>query len=381
MPNRLSNRAALVAVLTAFCVGLLASLALRPATRGADSTGGERLAHVRWRMPSAFGTNLPALGDNPAEVVLAIRAVTDDRLRIDLFEPGELVPPFSITDAVREEKVQAGYTWLGYDHGKLRTSVLFGSVPFGMVPWEYMAWWLEGGGEELAREVYTPLGMRPILCGLIGPETAGWFRTPIERREDLVGLKIRFAGLGGEVIQRLGASVTILPGGEIFQTLERGAIDATEFSLPVVDERLGFDRVARYNYFPGWHQPFTAFHLVVGERAWRDLDPPLRAAVETACTAGVARNLGRAEAMQGPVLSSFEDKGVITQLLPPSVLEALRTESEALLEEQAAADPTFARVLESQRRFSAEYARWRGLAYPDPPPPPGGADGGGTSER
>lgn len=361
----MSNRAALVAVLTAFCVGLLASLALRPATDAVDASGAARAVQLRWRMPSAFGTNLPALGDNPAEVVETIRAVTDDRLRIDLFEPGELVPPFSITDAVREQKVQAGYTWLGYDQGKLRTSVLFGAVPFGMVPWEYLAWWLEGGGEQLAQDVYAPLGVRPILCGLIGPETAGWFREPIERPEDLIGLKIRFAGLGGEVIQRLGASVTMLPGGEIFQTLERGAIDATEFSLPVVDERLGFDRVARYNYFPGWHQPFTAFHLVVGQRAWDALDAPLQSAVVASCTAGVARNLGRAEAMQGAVLRTFAERGVETRLLPDAVIAALRAESLALLDELATADATFARVLESQRAFSADYATWRELAYPE----------------
>ena len=316
-------------------------------------------------MPSAFGTNLPALGDNPAEVVQQLRLVTNDRLRIELFEPGELVPPFSIVDAVRDGKVQAGYTWLGYDQGKLGVSVLFGAVPFGMVPWEYMAWWYEGGGRQLAEEIYAPLGVRPILCGLIGPETAGWFRTPIERVDDLEGLKIRFAGLGGEVIQRLGASVTMLPGGEIFQTLERGAIDATEYSLPVVDERLGFDRVATYNYFPGWHQPFSAFHLVVGERAWRALDSPLQAAVENACAAGVARNLSRAEAMQGDVLEGFVRKGVTTRLLPDPVLSALREVSRDLLDEHAADDASFARVLESQRHFSEGYATWRTLAYPD----------------
>jgi TRAP-type mannitol/chloroaromatic compound transport system substrate-binding protein len=363
----MSPRAALVAVVTAFCVGLLASLALRPAGPDDASAHARRSGAVRWRMPSAFGTNLPALGDNPAEVVERIASVTNGRLRVELFEPGELVPPFSIVDAVREEKVQAGYTWLGYDQGKLAVSALFGAVPFGMVPWEYMAWWFEGGGEDLAVELYAPLGVRPILCGLIGPETAGWFRTSVDRAEDLRGLKIRFAGLGGVVVQRLGASVTMLPGGEIFQALERGAIDATEFSLPVVDEQLGFDRVAKFNYFPGWHQPFSAFHLVVGERAWRGLDEPLRAAVVASCTAGVARNLARAEAIQGAVLDDLAERGIETRLLPADVLTALRSASLEVLDEQARLDPDFARVLEAQRAFSAEYARWRALAYPEQP--------------
>jgi TRAP-type mannitol/chloroaromatic compound transport system substrate-binding protein len=233
-----------------------------------------------------------------------------------------------------------------------------------MEPWEYAAWWHEGGGRELGEEIYAALGVVPMLCGLIGPETAGWFRRPIESSEDLQGLKIRFAGLGGKVIQRLGASVTMLPGGEIFQALERGAIDATEFSLPVVDERLGFNRVAKFNYFPGWHQPSTAFHLVVGEGAWAALDQTARAMLETACTAATLRNLARAEALQGPVLRGFAEQGVSARLLPDDVLADLERTSHEVLAEEERANADFARVLASQRTFSADYARWRRIAYP-----------------
>jgi TRAP-type mannitol/chloroaromatic compound transport system substrate-binding protein len=361
----MSNRAALVAVITAFVVGVLASLALRPASREVVDRGDPAaLQPIRWRLPTAFGTNLPALGDNVLYLSERIAALTDGRFRTEVFEPGEVVPAFSIVDAVRDAKVQAGYTWLGYDQGKLPASVLFGAVPFGMEPWEYAAWWHEAGGRELAEDIYAELGVHPVLCGLIGPETAGWFRHPIESTQDLEGLKIRFAGLGGKVIQNLGASVTMMPGGEIFQALERGAIDATEFSLPVVDERLGFDRIAQINYFPGWHQPFTAFHLAVGDAAWAALDPAARAVVETACTAATLRNLARAEALQGAVLRGFESKGVSARSLPESVLTDLERESEILLAKEAAADPDFARVLASQRAFSADYNRWRRIAYP-----------------
>lgn len=360
----MSKREALVAVVTAFLVGLLLSLAVRPAPRRIDGVERTSLESVRWRLPSAFGTHLPALGDNVLFVSERIRASSGGRLNFEVFEPGELVPAFSIVDAVRDGKVQAGYTWLGYDQGKIASSVLFGAVPFGMEPWEYGAWWYDGGGRELADEIYSELGVHPILCGLIGPETAGWFRRELHRPADLHGLKIRFAGLGGKVVQRLGASVTMLPGGEIFQALERGAIDASEFSLPVVDQRLGFDRVASINYFPGWHQPFTAFHLVIGREAWAGLGESARALVETACTAGVLRNFSHAEALQGAVLKDFAAKGVSVRTLPDSILRALATASDAILADEAAGDATFARVLASQRSFSAEYARWRGIAYP-----------------
>jgi TRAP-type mannitol/chloroaromatic compound transport system substrate-binding protein len=362
----MSNRAALLAVLTAFLVGLLASLALRPGPQQAGPGTASPTREIRWRLPVAFATNLPALGDNALYVGERLAAISAGRIRIEIFEPGELVPAFSIVDAVREKKVPAGYTWLGYDQGKLPASVLFGAVPFGLEPWAYTAWWYEGGGRDLAEEIYAPLGLHLVLCGLIGPETAGWFRQPLRSPEDFVGLKIRFAGLGGKALQRLGASVTMLPGGEIFQALERGAIDATEFSLPVVDSRLGFDRIAKFNYFPGWHQPFTAFHLVVGMETWKALDDAARASMETACTAGVTRNLARAEALQAPILAGYAARGVTTEILSDEILAALARESDAVLAEEAGKDPAFARVLASQRDFQRDYARWKDIAYPRP---------------
>jgi TRAP-type mannitol/chloroaromatic compound transport system substrate-binding protein len=359
----MSNRAALVAVVTAFFVGIISSLALRPATRPihtGETHGGET---IRWRMPSAFGTNLPVLGDNVLDVSAQIAAASGGRLQLEVFEPGEVVPAFAIVDAVREGKIQAGYTWLGYDQGRLPASVLFGAVPFGMSPWEYSAWWYEGEGWGLAAEIYGAIDIHPLLCGLIGPETAGWFRAPIEHPEDMAGLKIRFAGLGGKAIQRLGASVTMLPGGEIFQALEKGAIDATEYSMPAIDQRLGFDRVARFNYFPGWHQPFTAVHLTVNPEVWAELSSTQQAVVETACTAGVTRNLAHGEAIQGAVLVASREKGTQVESLPDDVLQELQRVTNEVLEEQAENNADFRRVLDSQRAFSAEYREWKTVGY------------------
>jgi TRAP-type mannitol/chloroaromatic compound transport system substrate-binding protein len=359
-----SNRAALVAVLVAFVTGLIASLALRPASREVQVGEGRAGLSVRWRVPTAFGTHLPGLGENAPWVLEQIREASDGRLALDVFEPGELMPAFSITDAVREGKVEAGYTWLGYDQGKLPVSVLFGAVPFGLEPWSFSSWWYEGGGEALAREIYAPLGIHIMLCGVIGPETAGWFRFRLDGLDDVAGLKIRFAGLGGKVIQRLGASVTMLPAAEIFQALEKGAIDATEYSLPNVDERLGFGRVASFNYFPGWHQPFTAMHLMVGNAAWSSLGPPDRALVETACRAGVTHKLAQTEALQGPVLAGFEAAGIEALTLPNELLAELERVSEEVLAEEASRDADFARVLASQRAFEESYSIWRSRAYP-----------------
>ena len=368
----MSNREALVAVLIAFFVGALAAgslgrgAATSPSreTSGPDSLSSGPEPTLRWRVTSAFGTHLPGLGENAVHVADRLRIASGGRIDWTIDDPGEVVPAFAIVESVRAGKIEAGYTWLGYDQGRLASSVLFGAVPFGMTPWEYSAWWVHGGGLELAQEIYWPLEIEPILCGIIGPETAGWFRHAIERPEDLAGLKIRFAGLGGRVLQKLGASVTMMPGGEIFQALEKGAIDATEFSLPEVDSRLGFDRVARFNYFPGWHQPHTAFHLVVHKPTWDALPVTTRETIQMACGDGVHRNLAIAEASQGPVLAAFEERGVSTRTLSPTLLEALEAAAREVLAEESAADADFARILEHQVAFRAVYARWRDLAYP-----------------
>jgi len=364
----MSNRAALIAVITAFLVGIIGSLAVRPP--GATSTSAampqdqtETRARIQWRLPVAFQSTLPVLGDNPIYVVDIIRRASNGAVQFELFEPGEIVPAFSITDAVRDRKIEVGYTWVGYDQGKIPASPLLGAVPFGMEPWEYTAWWYEAGGRQLAEALYGKHNIHPILCGMTGPETAGWFRKPIDKLEDIRGLKIRFAGLGGKVLERLGASVTMIPGGEIFQALEKGAIDASEFALPIVDQALGFSRVAKFNYYPGWHQPFTASHMIVNVDAWHGISKADQAIIEMGCTAGVIRNLSNSEAKQGAVIAGFPAIGVSARSLPESILRELESVTKEVLAEEAANDADFAEILESQRLFRETYAHWKSRAY------------------
>jgi TRAP-type mannitol/chloroaromatic compound transport system substrate-binding protein len=362
----LSHRAAVVAVIVAFIVGLIGSLAIRPpGGRGTETThqADTALQSLQWRVPISFQTTMPGLGDSPLYVTRMISESSSGEVSLQLFEPGEIVPAFSISDAVREGKVEAGYTWLGYDQGKNSASALLSAVPFGMEPAEFIAWWYEADGRELGEELYLKFNAHPILCGLTGPETAGWFRKRIESLDDLRGLKIRFAGIGGKVIERFGASVTMLPGGEIFQALEKGAIDATEFSLPIVDQSLGFHRIAPFNYYPGWHQPATASHLIVNLDIWRALPNANQKLIETACTAGVTRNLAKTEAGQGSIIAGFPDIGVSAETLPLDVLRALELATNEILDEEAQANDMFHRVLESQRRFRKDYAHWKKLGY------------------
>jgi TRAP-type mannitol/chloroaromatic compound transport system substrate-binding protein len=360
-----SNAAVLGLVSTAFLIGLAGSLAVRAPGAAAKSAAGEELAldTLRWKVPVAFATTLPALGDNIVYVAAQARNGSGGKTEMTVYEPGKLVPPFSITDAVKDKKIEAGYTWLGYDQGKIPSSPLFSAVPFGMEPWEFTAWWYEGGGRQLAEEVYGAHGVVPILCGITGPEAAGWFLKEIKTTADLNGLKIRFAGLGGRVMQKLGASVTVLPGGEIFGALEKNAIDATEFSMPAIDEKLGFYKIAKNNYFPGWHQPFTAFHLVVNKETWSKVSPGSKASVETACTAGVLRSLSKGEAIQGKALEFYKSQNVSLRSLPQPVLKEIQKVAEEVLAEEAGKDPLFKKTYEAQKAFLAQYRGWKQLGY------------------
>ena len=367
--KQISNKAALFAVAMALAVGFITSLAVRPVHIGtsqsldSSETQSASQVRVRWRVPVVFQTTWPVLGDNPVYVSQMIKDASRGAFLLDIFEPNEIVPPFSITDAVRDQKIEAGYTWLGYDQGKIPASALVGAVPFGMEPWEYSAWWFEGNGKNLTETLYKKHNIHPIFCGMTGPETAGWFRKPIQSLEDLKGLKIRFAGLGGKVIEQLGASVTMLPGSEIFQALEKGAIDATEFALPIVDQQLGFDRVAKYNYYPGWHQPFTASHLIVNLTTWDSLDSNDQSLLELACTAGVIRNLSSSEGKQGAVVARFKETGALPRVLSLEILRELERVTKRVLEQEAERDKDFAVIYESQLEFRENYSHWKSRAY------------------
>jgi len=318
---------------------------------------------VRWKVQTVFGTNLPGLGDPIALVAEQIKTASNGNIQFKVYEPGKIVPPFAITEAVKNKQIPAGLALLGYDQGKIPASALLSHVPFGMEPWEYSAWWYDGEGHKLAEDLYAKHNIHPVLCGIIGPETAGWFREEIKSIDDFKGLKIRFAGLGGQVLQKAGASVTTIPSGEIFPSLEKGAIDATEFSMPAIDQLLGFDKVAKNNYFPGWHQTFTANHLVINKDVWNELGASNKAMINMACTAGTLRALTRGEYLQGSIVNSFAEKGVNARKLDDSILATLKSYTDDVMREQSDKDTDFKRIYDSQQSFMEEYKSWKRLAY------------------
>jgi TRAP-type mannitol/chloroaromatic compound transport system substrate-binding protein len=329
---------------------------------GSDDAAADK---IRWKMPIAFASKLPGLGSPAPWVAEQLDRASDGEVQVKIFEPNKLVPPFDILQAVSDGKVSAGYTWIGYDQGKVPAVPLFAAVPFGLKPWAFSAWYIFGGGHDMLQEVYANKGfnVHAQLCGIIGPETAGWYAEPITSLDDYKGMKIRFAGLGGKVLEKLGASVTMMPGGELFQALEKGTIDATEFSMPAIDQILGFDQIVKYNLFPGWHQPFTAQYMLINGDDWGKTTDAQKALIESVCTAAVLRGLAEGEYKNGAVLAELQEKGVKTGQIPMDILKQLKVVSDEVLAEQAAADEDFKRVLDSQQAYQKTYVIWDERAY------------------
>jgi TRAP-type mannitol/chloroaromatic compound transport system substrate-binding protein len=334
----------------------VATAALLAGTAGVSTANAQE--SVRWQVPIAFPSHLVGLSTPVRYLSETLDEVSGGNINLRYYEPGELIPPFEILDAVSEGRYPAGFTWVGYDQGSIPSLPLFAGAPFGMEPPAYLAWHYFGGGAELLEEIYAEYNVKPLLCSMIGPEAAGWFAEPLESLDQIDGLRIRFAGIGGRVMENLGASVTMIPGGELYQAMERGTIDATEFSAPAVDRILGMQEIVQNYVLPGWHQTFTTAHLLINQESWDALEPQTRATIDMGCRAATLFGYSESEMENPKALRDFEEEGVNAQVLSDEILGELRRVTNEVQAEIAAEDEMFGRVLESQQAFMKVHGNW-----------------------
>lgn len=321
---------------------------------------------VLLKTPLCFATSLPVLGDSIPALAQRINTASNGSIRVKYYEPGKLIPPFEILEAVSMGKVNAGFGSGAYWQGKIPEAALFSAVPFGPEADEYLAWLFKGNGMTLYQEMYDQAGfnVKVLPYAVISPETSGWFSKPIQSPEDLKGLRMRFFGLGGKVMQELGVAVSLMPAGEIFQALEKGVIDATEFSFPAIDQKLGFYKVVKYNYYPGWHQQATILEMLINKDTWASLSPGQQALLEMATKANLIDTLSHCEAIQGPAIrDNLDNRGVQNMYWSREMLDLFRTTWERVAAEQAAQRPQFAKIWEDLSQFRADYAYWKSLAF------------------
>ncbi len=328
--------------------------------------GGAASAQTAIEMTSSFGKNLPILGTAAVDFVERINSISSE-VEFEHFDPGKLVPTLEALDAVSNGSVDAAFATSGYWQGKINTASLFAAVPFGPEAGEFLGWILYDDGARLWQQMYDDAGydVHVTPCGVIAPETSGWFKNEITGVEDLEGLNMRFFGLGAKVMERLGVSTSLLAGGDIFPALERGAIDATEFSMPRIDARLGFHKLVKYNYFPGWHQPSTLFELLINKDVWEDLNETAQAQITTACLANITTSLAEGEATNfAAMISNQEEHGVNIMQWSPEMLDTFEGAWNEVVAEMAEGDPFFQEVWADLQEYRAGYKIWSTIYMP-----------------
>jgi TRAP-type mannitol/chloroaromatic compound transport system substrate-binding protein len=334
----------------------LSTVAVIAATVAFPATAQER---VRWKMQSAFGSQLPHLGPSGVRFTEDIKRMSGGRFDIKFHEPGALVPPLECFDAVSKGSVESCWTTPGYHTGKYPALAFFTTVPFGPGVGEFLAWKWFGGGNKLRDEIYAQHGLKAFDCFCIGPETSGWFRREIKGVDDMKGIKMRFFGLGARVMQKMGVSTQLLAGADIFPALERGVIDATEFYMPMMDLQMGFHQIAKYNYFPGWHQQVSCSEFLMNAKAFDALPDTYKAMIEVAAQAQVIYTYAETEAMQFPIMADMATKfGVKVMRWSDKDLAAYEKAWLEVIAEDSAKDQLFKKVADHYLDYRKKYAVW-----------------------
>jgi TRAP-type mannitol/chloroaromatic compound transport system substrate-binding protein len=318
-------------------------------SNGASATGAQI---IQWKLVTTWPKNFPGLGLGPETFARIVGEMSNGRLRVQVYGAGEIVPAFGIFDAVSQGVAEMGHGASYYWTGKIPASVFFTSVPFGLTAQEINGWIHYGGGLELWREVYAPFNLVPFAGGNSGVQMAGWFNKEINSVADLKGLKMRIPGLGGDVLSRAGGTAVTLPGGELYTSLQTGVIDATEWVGPYNDLALGLHEVARYYYYPGWHETGSMLEFIVNKDALEALPEDLQAIVKYAARATNQDMLDEYTARNNRALQDLvNNHGVELRKLPDDVIIALHRASDEAIADLVAGDATAQKVYTSFRQF------------------------------
>ncbi|MCM8532214.1 MAG: TRAP transporter substrate-binding protein [Lentisphaeraceae bacterium] len=346
-------------------IALLLILLLASCSKVAEKDKAE-IKKVRLRLASAYPTHIPLLGSGVKTISSRINQASNDKIAIKTMEPADVGGLNDILDTVSAGTIDMGYSSAGFWSGKMPAGPLFSSVPFGPEAPEYLAWMKYGNGLKLYQKMYDDAGynVKVIPCIMLPPETSGWFAKEVNKTEDLQGIKMRFFGLGARVMERLGASTVIMGGGEIFQALEKGVLDATEFSMPSIDKNLGFHKIVKYNYFPGWHQQATFLELIVNKDLWESLPEAHKAIIEMACNESLVNSIAEGEAKQFDVMRENIDKnGVHLKNWNKEMMLAFRSAWHDIADEEAKKNKFFAEVWQDLKSFRSDYRLWKDNAF------------------
>ena len=331
--------------------GLAGAAAVAPAIAQAQPA-------LQWRLASSFPKSLDTVF-YPAELITRrVAEITDNKFQIRVFAAGEVVPALQVLDAVQNGTVEAGHTAPYYYVGKDPAFAFGTNVPFGLNARQQNAWWYEGGGRDAMGELYQEYGLVEFNAGNTGAQMGGWYRKEIRTVADLKGLKMRIAGIAGQVLAKLGVVPQQIAGGEIYQALERGTIDAAEWVGPYDDEKLGFQKVARYYYYPAWWEGGPQLSLMVNAKRFAELPKSYQAAIAAAAAESNVHMLARYDVRNTDALRKLVAGGAQLRAFPRAVMEACEKAAFELYAELAQKSKHWARIYPQWKKFRDNQYLW-----------------------
>ena len=318
---------------------------------------------VEWEMGTSWPLSLDTIYGGAQDFGARVAAMTGGRFRITPRAAGELVPGLEVLQNVQQNAIPAGHTASYYYVGLSPATAFNTALPFGFTYRQQNAWMYEGGGMQLMRDFYADrFGVINFPAGNTGVQMGGWFNKEINSRADLEGLRMRIPGLGGQVMERLGVTVQVLPGGEIFQALQTGAIDATEWVGPYDDTTMGFHDVSTYYYYPGWWEPGPELDVFIPLSEWNALPEEYQAIVEAAAYGANATMMARYDAKNPAALATIIESDIELRPFPDDVMQASEEAAFELFDETASGDSDFATIFEAWKSFRDGITQWHGLA-------------------
>ena len=317
---------------------------------------------VNWRLASSFPKSLETLFGTAEILAKRVAQLTNGKFNVRVFPAGEIVPGLQVLDAVQADTVEMGHTASYYYYGKDPTFAFDTVVPFGLTSRQQTAWLDQGGGMKLMREFFRDYGVMNFMGGNTGCQMGGWFRKEVNAVQDLQGLKMRIAGFAGRVMQRLGVVPQQIAGGDIYPALEKGTLDAAEWVGPVDDEKLGFSKVAPFYYAPAWWEPSAQLSFYVNIKEWEKLPKDYQEALEVATYEAHVTMQAMYDARNPGALARLLKAGVKLRTFPKPIMDASYKAAQEVMDEEAAKNPKFKKVLDPWRRFRQDQNQWASVA-------------------
>lgn len=344
------------AIMTVPALFLLHSCINDSQNRGLN--GDDTYEVYNWKMTTTWPPNFPVVGEVANKYAEWVEEMSNGQIKIKVYGGGELVPPLEAFDAVSNGTIEiasgASYYWAG----KTPAAQFFAAVPFGMNNQQLNSWIQTGGGYELWKKTYEKFNLIPFPAGNSGVQMGGWFNKEINSVDDLKGLKMRLPGIAGKVLEKAGGSAVLIAGGEIYTSLERGVIDATEWIGPYHDYKMGFNKIAKYYYTPGWHEPGTQFEFIVNKQKYEALPKHLQVILDAAAAKAQVWVLAEFDKENAIYLDIMKKEGVQIREFNHETIEALRKYTDEALKEMVGDDPLTKEVYDSYSAFQKKMIPW-----------------------